>query len=219
MSGVRKTFCTVVSNGAGGSSSPRKYGISGCIPAETSSVERSSARGISEAEGRNVWPLDSKKWRYPARSSAVVFTAEILRAVEFGTPRPVRASGGGWAGLLCENPVLDSVRADLPCLRQGAPRRVSVLPVLWGRARRATAARARGAQDRLRPLLRPGRLHRRLRTAGPRGRARPHPSLPRPPAPGDRALRGHGGEVRRRRGDGRLRRSGRARGRRRAGGA
>ena len=59
MSGVRKTFCTVVSSGAGGSSSPRKNGISGCIPAEISSVERSSARGISEAEGRNSWPLDS----------------------------------------------------------------------------------------------------------------------------------------------------------------
>ncbi len=63
MSGVRKTFCTVVRRGAGGSSRPKKKGISGCIPAETTSVERSSARGISEAEGRNSWPLDSKNSR------------------------------------------------------------------------------------------------------------------------------------------------------------
>src|SRR4029453_6490904 len=91
MSGVRKTFCTVVSSGAGGSSKPRKYGISGCIPAETSSVERSSARGISEWEGRNSWPLDSKNSRKPARSSAVVRMAAIVRAVDFGTGRWIDA--------------------------------------------------------------------------------------------------------------------------------
>lgn len=33
--------------------------------------------------------------------------------------------------------------------------------------------------------------HRRLRAAGPGGRARPHPSLPCPPAAGERALRRH----------------------------
>src|SRR3954453_1914714 len=78
MSGVRKTFCTLVTSGAGGSSKPRKNGISGCIPAEMSSVERSSARGISEAEGRKTGPLDSKNSRKPARSSAVVRTPTIL---------------------------------------------------------------------------------------------------------------------------------------------
>src|SRR5213075_2463450 len=77
MSGARKTFCTVVRSGAGGSSKPRKNGISGCIPAETSSVERSSARGISGAEGRNVCPFDSKKARKPARSSAEVCMARF----------------------------------------------------------------------------------------------------------------------------------------------
>jgi hypothetical protein len=81
MSGVRKTFCTVVSSGAGGSSKPRKYGISGCIPAEMSRVERSSARGISECEGRNSWPFDSKNARKPARSSAVVRIRGIVRPV------------------------------------------------------------------------------------------------------------------------------------------
>jgi hypothetical protein len=60
MSWVRKHFCTVVSRGAGGCSRPRKNGISGCMPADVNSVERSSARGISDAEGRNVWPFDSK---------------------------------------------------------------------------------------------------------------------------------------------------------------
>src|SRR6266540_4489167 len=88
MSGVRKTLCTVVSSGAGGSSNPRKYGISGCIPAETRRVERSSARGISDAEGWRAWPFDSKNERYPSRSSAVVRMAEILRAVDLGTRIP-----------------------------------------------------------------------------------------------------------------------------------
>src|SRR5262245_11363040 len=91
MSGVRNTFCTVVSSGAGGSSKPRKNGISGCIPAEISSVERSSARGISECEGRNSWPLDSKNSRKPARSSAVVRMAAIVRPVDFGTERRIEA--------------------------------------------------------------------------------------------------------------------------------
>src|ERR687888_1988839 len=80
MSGVRKHFCTVVVVGAGGGSRPRKYGICGCIPALVSSVERSSARGISEADGRRRWPFDSKKERYPSRSSAVVRTRPIVGA-------------------------------------------------------------------------------------------------------------------------------------------
>jgi hypothetical protein len=63
MSGVRKHFWTVVVMGAGGLSRPRKYGICGCIPALVSSVERSSARGISDAEGRRRCPFDSKKER------------------------------------------------------------------------------------------------------------------------------------------------------------
>ncbi len=59
MSGVRKHFCTVVSSGAGGCSRPRKNGIRGCIPAVVNSVERSSARGISDHDGLNVWPWES----------------------------------------------------------------------------------------------------------------------------------------------------------------
>src|SRR2546423_5323226 len=87
MSGVRKHFCTVVRSGAGGCSRPRKKGISGCIPAVVSSVERSSARGTSEAEGRKTWPFDSKKARKPARRSADVRIRglyEGLGRVRFG---------------------------------------------------------------------------------------------------------------------------------------
>src|SRR5438067_4622281 len=82
MSGVRKHFCTVVRSGAGGCSRPRKKGISGCMPAVVSSVERSSARGTSDAEGRKVCPLDSKKARKPARSSAEVCIRGIVGTVD-----------------------------------------------------------------------------------------------------------------------------------------
>ncbi len=60
MSGVRKHFCAVVNSRAGGSSRPRKYGISGCMPALVSSVERSNAGGTSEPDGCLLWPFDSK---------------------------------------------------------------------------------------------------------------------------------------------------------------
>src|SRR5205823_9912031 len=79
MSGVRKTFWQVVVSGAGGASRPRKNGICGCIPAEVSSVERSSARGISEYDGQRRWPFDSKKERNPSRISAVVRTSTDCR--------------------------------------------------------------------------------------------------------------------------------------------
>src|SRR5436190_5291662 len=105
MSGVRKTFCTVVSSGAGGSSSPRKNGINGCIPAETSSVGRSSARGIRGAEGRNPWPFDSKKARKPARSSAVVRMAVIVGAAS----DPLAAAPAGREVFLVDR----DLRADL----------------------------------------------------------------------------------------------------------
>ena len=72
MSGVRKHFCAVVVSGAGGASRPRKYGICGCIPAIVRSVERSSARGTSDAEGRRRWPFSSKKERKPSRISSDV---------------------------------------------------------------------------------------------------------------------------------------------------
>src|ERR671931_2685940 len=80
MSGVRKHFWTVAVVGAGGGSRPRKYGICGCIPALVSSVERSSARGISDADGRRRCPFASKKERNPSRSSAVVRTRPIVGA-------------------------------------------------------------------------------------------------------------------------------------------
>ena len=60
MSGVRNTFWQVVVSSAGGGSRPRKNGICGCIPALVSSVEWSSARGISDADGQRRWPFSSK---------------------------------------------------------------------------------------------------------------------------------------------------------------
>ena len=49
--------------GAGRLSSPRKYGLKGCMPAIVSRVEVSSGAGISDAEGMRRWPRSSKKDR------------------------------------------------------------------------------------------------------------------------------------------------------------
>src|ERR687883_881125 len=89
MSGVRKHFWTVAVVGAGGCSRPRKYGICGCIPALVSSVERSSARGISDSDGRRRWPFSSKNERKPSRSSA---------DVRIGGPAYRRGPRGLWGG-------------------------------------------------------------------------------------------------------------------------
>ena len=70
MSGVRKHFWTEVRRLEGGSSSPRKYGLNGCIPATVRSVEVSSGAGISDAEGTRRWPRSSKNERYASRISA-----------------------------------------------------------------------------------------------------------------------------------------------------
>src|SRR5215213_2856594 len=77
---ARSTFWTVVKRGAGGSFAPEKYGLSGCMPAETKSVERSSGGGTSGHEGKRLWPRSSKNERNPSRSSAVVRTRPIVGA-------------------------------------------------------------------------------------------------------------------------------------------
>jgi hypothetical protein len=44
------------------------------MPALVRSVERSSARGISDADGQRRWLFSSKNERNPSRSSAVDLT-------------------------------------------------------------------------------------------------------------------------------------------------
>ena len=53
--------------------------IDGCIPAEMKSVEGSSGGGMSDHDGKRMWPRPSKNSRKPSRSSAVVFTARSVR--------------------------------------------------------------------------------------------------------------------------------------------
>ena len=83
---------------------------------------------------------------------------------------------------------------------------------------RAAEPRDRAA-PRLRPLRRPGRLHGALGVPRRGGGARAPVALLRHLPPADRALRRHGREVHRRRGDGGVGHAGRDRGRRRARGA
>ena len=109
-----------------------------------------------------------------------------------------------------------SGRACVRCLWSGEPRRV---PLLRRLRRRAGAGRsaARGAQDGDGRLLRRDRVDGARRAARPGGDAAHDGPLLRGD-PADRgAARRHGGEVHRRRGDGRVRHPGRARGRRAAG--
>ena len=76
----------------------------------------------------------------------------------------------------------------------------------------------RGAQGRHGDLRGHQRVHRAGDPARPRGPARRAPAVLRRDGRGDRAVRRHGREVHRRRGDGRVRRPGGARGRRGASG-
>ena len=63
MSGVRKHFWHDVTRSRGGFSSPRKYGLNGCMPAIVNRVDVSSGAGISDAEGMRRCPRSSKKDR------------------------------------------------------------------------------------------------------------------------------------------------------------
>src|SRR5688572_29374230 len=85
MSGVRKTFWQVTSRSCGGCSRPRKYGLSGCMPAIVSSVDVSLGGGTSDADGSLRWPLASKNSWNARRISSVVIGRCSLGAAD----RPV----------------------------------------------------------------------------------------------------------------------------------
>ena len=66
-------------SGAGGSSRPRKNGISGCIPAVVEQRRAVvGARDRATPTGSRRWPFYSKNARKPSRSSAVVRMTVIL---------------------------------------------------------------------------------------------------------------------------------------------
>ena len=101
-------------------------------------------------------------------------------------------------------------------MRSGEPRRLPFVRDVRSRARCRSDTRPRGAEGRHDPLHRPRRLDRARGGARPGGRPRdPLPLLLATPRRA-RAARRHRREVHRRRGDGRVRRAGRPRGRRRA---
>ena len=72
MSVVRKDFWHEVSRREGGSSSPLKYGLKGCIPAVVSRTLGSYEEGTSEAEGTRRCPRPSKNDRNRSRISAAI---------------------------------------------------------------------------------------------------------------------------------------------------
>src|SRR4051794_22241389 len=67
MSTVRKHFWHEVRRLCGGFSSPRKYGLNGCIPAVVSRTEGSYEGGTSEADAMRLWSRSSKNDRYCSR--------------------------------------------------------------------------------------------------------------------------------------------------------
>ena len=132
---------------------------------------------------------------------------------------PASPAGGGDlppAGPIAK-PSADSA-GDLPELRLASWRGISFCPFCGAAlAQTPAAARSRGAEGRHRAVRRPRRLHRARGAARPGGRARAARALPRHSSLRAGALRRHGREVHRRRGDGAVRGAGRARGRPRAG--
>src|SRR3954451_10499162 len=97
MSTVRKQRCTSVMRDAGGSSSPRKYGLNGCIPAVVSRTEGSWTEGTSEAEGTILCSRAAKKDRYVSRISCALMLGSLnICSIPGGDGqvRPYEASRG-----------------------------------------------------------------------------------------------------------------------------
>src|SRR5262245_6485872 len=78
MSSVRKHFWALAARGAGGFAVPRKYCLSGCMPAIVSSTDGSSSYGTSGADGRTRCPRRSKNSRKRRRISFVVIGGRIV---------------------------------------------------------------------------------------------------------------------------------------------
>ncbi len=70
MSTVRNDFWHELSRRLGGSSSPLKYGLNGCMPAVVRRTVGSYELGTSDAEGTRRWPFRSKNDRNRSRISA-----------------------------------------------------------------------------------------------------------------------------------------------------
>src|SRR5437868_1904377 len=94
MSTVRKHFWHDVSRWLGGFSSPRKYGLNGCIPAVVSSTEGSYDDGTSDADGTRRWPRSSKNDKYFSRISSAR-TRPSLRRRQTQAWRPASAASFG----------------------------------------------------------------------------------------------------------------------------
>src|SRR4051812_9031667 len=80
MSTVRKHFWHDVSRWLGGFSSPRKYGLNGCIPAVVRSTDGSYEEGTSDADGMRRWPRSSKYDRYFSRISSALTGRQSTKA-------------------------------------------------------------------------------------------------------------------------------------------
>src|SRR3954453_16823080 len=80
MSVERKHFWQVVRRLCGGFSCPRKYGLSGCMPAVVSSTDGSYVAGTSELEGSRLWSRATKKSRKVRRISSEVTVLSLGRA-------------------------------------------------------------------------------------------------------------------------------------------
>ncbi len=77
MSVVRKHFWQEVSRFAGGSSSPRKNGLNGCMPAVVSSTVGSYEEGTSDADGIRRCSRSSKNDRNRSRISAACMASGV----------------------------------------------------------------------------------------------------------------------------------------------
>ena len=105
MSLVRKHFCTEVARGQGGTSSPRKNGLKGTMPAMVNSTDGSW--GMRLAEGTGVWPRSTKNRVNAARR----WSASI--AVPGVTTSDLSCPG--------ETPILPAAAATGPSGSDGGP--------------------------------------------------------------------------------------------------
>ena len=169
---VRNTFWQLVSRGAGGRSRPRKYGLSGCIPATVSSAEVSLGRGHERRARQRADARARRRTRGTARGSRQRSWCSEITEARRGCPtgrarrRPRGALRRRGSAAIVAWPTISS-----PSIRQASCPGRDAVGRLGERERQIAVARAHGAAERALAVAQPHAIERPA-GAAPRRAAR-----------------------------------------------